>query len=336
MSASILAGSRDFTILLEGSNNENTEFESLHFLIEVRAAQPGNNWQVADHDEQRIVKSFTYETTSQIGFRGDGKTLLRTGTKTAAKIDDDLSTDIVTAHRTLWIEHDVMGNPDAQTNRNLRGVFDGEVGCNGCDDPIEFDTSLDLSVLEGLVSVASVRVKVMPVGPGFNKRSVIPFVHYVPYLPTESVAGDLVKPFQDVLSQEDFWNVHLVSGYEADNRKDNDPDSIFSPLNWTLGYCFFISQATGGPTILYREEIRDVLATPRIGPGLEFVRNFTAVVTAHEILHRFFGNHGQSPSVNNVGIMDWEFALLQQIGQPRTLVLTDLQLQYVQTRDFPR
>lgn len=64
--------------------------------------------------------------------------------------------------------------------------------------------------------------------------------------------------------------------------------------------------------------------------------NFLAVVTAHEILHRFFGNHAQNPAVNNVGIMDWRVALLEEIGQPRQLVLTDLQLQYVQTRDFPR
>lgn len=332
MSASILAGSRDFTILLEGNNNENTEFESLHFLIEVRAAQPGNNWQVAVHDEQRIVQSFKYETTSQIGFRGDGKTLLRTGTKTAAKIDDDLSTDIVTAHRTLWIEHDVMGSPDAQTNRNLRGVFDGEVGCNGCDDPIEFDTSLDLSVLEGLLSVASVRVKVMPVGPGFNKDGIIPFVHYVPE--ESAVVTTHIEPYRNVKSKEDYWVVHLVSGYESSDAKSNDPDSIFSPYFWTLGYCHFIGQDR--ETMLYREEIRDVLANPRLDPGLKFVDNFLAVVTAHEILHRFFGNHWQNPAVNTVGIMDWRVALLEEIGQPRQLVLTDLQLQFIQTRDFPR
>jgi hypothetical protein len=54
-----------------------------------------------------------------------------------------------------------MGDPDAQTNQTLRRVFDGEKGCNGCDDPKAFDTSLDLGVLEELLEVASVRARVL-------------------------------------------------------------------------------------------------------------------------------------------------------------------------------
>lgn len=327
-------GSQTLSIELVGNSEQSDESEAFHFVFEVRAGQPGNNWQVAVHDERDVInRGYAHESTSQVGDQPDGKTLLRSGTAAPAFVSENLKTDIVTAHRTLWIEHDVMDDPDKQPNQTLRGVIDGEPGCNGCDDPKAFDTSLDLGVLEELLEVASVRVRVLEPGDeGYNRRNVIPFVRYVPYLPNESIAGTHIQPYQDVRSREDFWNVHLVSGYEADKRKDNDPDSIFSPLNWTLGYCFFIGQAAGGPTMLYHEEIRDVLASPR-NEGLAFRSNFTAVVTAHEILHRFFGNHNQNPAVNHVGIMDWQTALLQT-DEP--LELTDLQLQHVQTRDFPR
>jgi hypothetical protein len=62
-------GSQTLSIELVGNSEQSDESEAFHFVFEVRAGQPGNNWQVAVHDEQDVInRGYAYESTSQAGF----------------------------------------------------------------------------------------------------------------------------------------------------------------------------------------------------------------------------------------------------------------------------
>ena len=127
--------------------------------------------------------------------------------------------------------------------------------------------------------------------------------------------------------------VQIAAIYEAFAAKDNDENLPFFDGSWTLGYSAFL--AYDGPSVIYQEEIRDVSLNSSLPPGSEFVDNFLATVVAHEILHRFFGEHYAPPKVWEHGIMDGKGALVKEPNEA-DIVLSGIQRQWIQGRRSPR
>ena len=316
-----------YPLMLTG-NTLNLNLERVHLVLHIDDPQPGNNWQVAVHDERSVVVDYDY-SNSGTGAQGNGVDLRRRGNSDAEYVPSDLRTRKLTALRTLWIEQDWMKTATNATPPGNRGVFDQEQGCNGCDDPIEFDKSTDLTMLAELLTPILVDVKPLP--NSMNTRREADFRHY-----TSPVDGDVsrtVGNVRDVQSQDYFWVVQIAAIYEAFEDKDNDDNESFFDVSWTLGYSAF--PGNDGPTVVYQEEIRDVSLNSSLPPGSEFVDNFFATVVAHEILHRFFGEHYAPPKVWEHGIMDGKSALVKEPNEA-DIVLSGIQRQWIQGRRSPR
>ncbi len=251
-------------------------------------------------------------------------------------VPDNLKTNILTAIRTLWVESDRMATPAPAGPADVeRGVFDGENGCVGCDDPIDFKTQTDISVLQPFVKQYLVDVKFIQ---NANPRTETSFIHNV--LEPEKI-NQKGKDIRDVKSDESHWVVQVVHAYETQLEKDNDPNyqpqtiEHWSNWNntWTLGYATGIG--VDGTNWLYEEEIRDVFYNTSPPDGFAFRDNPRGIVTAHEILHRFFDAHNSNPNVNNYGIMQWKVALFTTGHVNDVLSMTPLQAKYLQTRKRP-
>ncbi len=328
-------GTVELELKLSGATPANFNAERVHRILEIDNGQPGNNWQVGLHDEKRIVNEYSYEKTKTLS--GDGKNL-RTGGIAPEYVPENLKTKILTAVRTLWVESGYMGDPN-KVSGAARGVFDGEAGCNGCDDPIAFQKQTDISVLKMLLEPYLVDVELIP--GAANPRQEIGFLHTAGEPQNMGSRGDEIR---DVRSVKDHWVVHVIHAYET--YRDNDPN--FQPLtqydwdswnsNWILGYATGIvtdqPDSGDGNNWIYEEEIRDVFANTVARPAKPFRLNPRGIVTAHEILHRFFGPHGSNGDVNKTGIMDWGVAFFQRNAED-VLKLTGLQVQYVQARERP-
>ena len=214
----------------------------------------------------------------------------------------------------------------------VRGVFDGEPGCNGCDDPINFDKNIDITLLENFLAPILVDVKELPVS--LNQRREANFRHYTS--PLDAEVSNTVGSVRDVESKDYFWVVQVASIYESFETKDNDYEKPFLNLNWKLGYSAFLGN--DGPSVIYQEEVRDISNNSTVPVGTEFVTNFLATVTSHEILHRFFGLHagtGQAKKVWEHGIMDGINALIQEPNE-LAIELSGVQRIWIQGRRSPR
>ena len=334
-------------------------------VFEVKNPQPGNNWHVAVHDESNVVQEFKYIDASS-----QGVMLQRDGTRLGAHdlVSPMFYTSMLTAARTLWIEHDVMGPPNNAANAMTRGVFNGEAAAGGhpsctlnqCDDPLPAAGlyNINLNVLTNVLVPTLVVPMLLPAN--LNTHSVVPFVHYVGL--NDAVAQLFGKNERDVPSAQFFWVVQIVSAYEGDETQDNDidvgeggsngvPDDfpfLAQPQPWQLGYA--AGPGTDRSTFIYHEEIRDVIADAtgkNVGANaVTFNHNITgnvtadvtSIIVAHETMHRFFGTHLQNTLVTNSGLMSGRNVLQHPNPNNPALGQTNLlgiQVQFVQTRKFP-
>jgi hypothetical protein len=231
-----ITGSVQLEIKLTGATPSSEYEEKVHRILNIEEGQPGNNWQVGLHDERSIVSGYNYENTPLIS--GNGMNLRAKGAFPDF-VPDNLKTNILTAIRTLWVESDRMATPAPAGPADVeRGVFDGENGCVGCDDPINFNTQTDISVLQPFVKQYLVDVKFIQ---NANPRTETSFIHNV--LEPEKI-NQKGKDIRDVKSDESHWVVQVVHAYETQLEKDNDPNyqpqtiEHWSNWNntWTLGY----------------------------------------------------------------------------------------------------
>ena len=299
-------------------------------IFQVENPQPGNNWHVAVHDEESVVTKFDYISSDSQGVK-----LQRHGTAPGpeyALVASSLYTDMLTAARTLWIEHDAMGPSANQANAVLRGTFTAADD----DQPELGGRAINIALLNQVLLPSLVVATILP--GNYNKDSVIPFAHYTKL---NDAAAQYADPFRNVRSEQAFWVVQVVSAYEGDAMKDNDADAPFLLGGWTLGYATGVAHGSDLPTYIYHEEIRDVLADGAMAnkPAITFQNNATSVIVAHEVMHRFLGPHDENKDVTNQGLMNGVKAMQAPNGTDASLgvtALTGIQVQFVQTRDFPK
>lgn len=191
-----------------------------------------------------------------------------------------------------------MAAPGAIGTAN-RGVFNGEVGCIGCDDPLPPDGSMVLDMSHFASEILPALIVSKPLLDSFNKKPTVPFVHYAGFGDAAAAAANAQR---DVKSKQEFWVIHMVGAYEA-WAQDNDPDSPFLSFQWTVGYA--TNPGSDDPTFVYTEEWRDLAAD---GTNINLVNYATGIqlTAAHEAMHRFVGRH--DPAID-IGLMDGVGAL---------------------------
>ncbi len=283
--------------------------------LSITQPQPGNNFVAAGATNE-------FDRNSLQLAKSDGKTpvLVRGSPGIENSIPATHKTPIMEVWRTLWIESDSMDAPGASD-----GPFDGDAGCTGCDDPRNTPSTPTINALYNLLIAANIEVRLLPAQ--YNLTPTIAFQHNLdpgqPGGPDGYLNVD--TPGRDVNSETRFWVIRMLGAYEGGVNQDNDPDG--SAI--MLGY----APQPRNTTYVFDETIRDyhdMLA----GSQSYVVSLDTTVdrVSAHEALHRFFGNHGN-------GVAD------QGIMQPSPLIglttaadfsLTADQIRAVQRLRYPK
>lgn len=288
-------------------------------ILEITAPQPGNNWIIGVHDEKTVADEL--RTSSNTGIN-----VVRNRSHQEFAINATNETDVLTAGRTLWVELDTMNAP--------------AVAPPGPDDFAFVKNTLDISLLQELMSQALVRVQQLPLH--WDVTDNIPFKNY---FASEGgiAAADAVR---DVKSEQYFWVVQTIDGYEHAIDFDNDtagPDSQGNPNtrdagDWLAGYAHI--QNGDRANTIYHETIRDVHAERQTSDNTPTGRPLVALAThmrilvAHESLHRFLGYHTDSTDVNAVHN---SFIMSRQSQFDVTLaVLSQKQLRFIQNQKLPQ
>ncbi|MBI2566811.1 MAG: hypothetical protein HYV63_07265 [Candidatus Schekmanbacteria bacterium] len=92
----LLPGDGSFTLLGDGATDE------IEMILAISARQPGNNFAVVAHTSQEYLES--------VGFAADGVTLVVA--ETGAPVGEAFRTPLLTVWRTLYVERDIMADPD--------------------------------------------------------------------------------------------------------------------------------------------------------------------------------------------------------------------------------
>jgi len=288
-----------------------------------QSRKPGDNHIVfvhSDSNDSGIDVDFVEGDADKLRYRlttegsgGSGGTSI-----SYPEVPTNLRTPTLTVWRTLWIEADSMGDPDAPDAIG-RGTFEGENGDVDGDenfDPHDPPTNL----LPNSLLPAKVRVKTLP--STYDSIHEIPFRHNMPSLNAVNIGTDA----RNVEAEKDYWTVHLVGAYEHQDNLDYDGEA-----DWLGGHAF--NFPGGGPLFIYQETTRDVAETPHPyanGTRLQVQER----VVLHEVLHCFLGAHAESgsppsPFGADEGIMDPLNALSGQ-----DISLTRRQLRYIQSGQY--
>ncbi|MCC7086569.1 MAG: hypothetical protein IT427_16345 [Pirellulales bacterium] len=218
--------------------------------------QPGNNFEVVvspHNDLGRVSLDSDYATSPVVFVRGVEQAY--PGNRVSAVLE---------VWRTLWVELDHMGAPGAGE------VFDG-------DDESAAPASPEIGTLRDLVSAAHIEVRSLP--DEFNETREIPFQHYI-----LQAGGNWDTAGRDEYSEQGFWVVRAVGAYEY--SEDWDHDTNFE--RGLLGISGVPGSDNASHSIyVFWETIRDC----SVDWGFDLDAGLS-LVTAHEVLHKFLGRHG--------------------------------------------
>ncbi|MEX2173757.1 MAG: hypothetical protein WD872_05300 [Pirellulaceae bacterium] len=297
-SLGITPGTSEFTFLAGGPATE-TE------VLTITKPQPGNNFlAVAHHTEATFAKLF---------FREDGLTLFYFFDMDKRDVPAAHLSPLLEVWRTLWVESDHMGSPDA--HGATPGTFGGVT-----DDVSMTPPKPTIEMLGQLLYPA--KVFVAYAHPEDDTRDETLFVH-------NKSDTTVHPPVRDIESAKHFWHIHMLGAYEWKVELDNDNEVL--PDTNTEDFLVGWSEPDGNdPTnFVFYETIRDIHAEPQL-PGMVELPVLEDRVSAHEALHRFFGWHGTRPEADE-GIMHAPTAMTEE-----TIVLTGRQIQVIQKTTWPK
>jgi hypothetical protein len=225
--------------------------------------QPGDNVRVVaglDAAKLQLMKN--------VDANGDGVGVYTySGNTRGERASESQMTEPLTVKRYLHIEREIMAGPSANTTEAFATEDDVK--------PTGNIAEPSLSVMTANYRAAYVEVKDDLGGPeGLNLRSLMPWAHNLTYAQA-AAAADAIN---DVASQNDFWAVQLVAGYEGATDRDNDDnDEALKEFGLT---------PTG--SFVWMETIRDRVAdlNTRVGMGLA-LDTAVARVAFHETIHQF-------------------------------------------------
>lgn len=231
-------------------------------------------------------------------------------------------TEILYVARTLWVERDQMVLPEVSD-----GPFNGQLGCNGCDDVLFQPGIPPIDTLQTLLEKTLVSAIELPAA--HDRKDGVVFEHNSPLDGAPHPNSEAVR---DVKSEKHFWTVQNVGAYEYVDLRDldNDFDSNGNPI-FDVGYSYV--EQSDSANLVFFETIRDFYATFNSSgnnPGWILEHNFVSRVSAHEALHRFFGSHTRGPWAN-FGIMEDAITLVTM----STPSLTVGQYRVIQNTEYP-
>jgi hypothetical protein len=231
---------------------------------------------------------------------------------------------MLTVWRTLWVELDSMGSPDAPgISAKNRGTFVGEPG--HMEDDVKFTPGPpDISFLVSEFEKALIAVKQLP--SAYDTRDDLPFVHNLD--PSQTGFNDF-NSVRDVVSHRDFLSAHIIGVYELHEDWDYDGTN-----KWHIGQSY-------QSVVIPHEVIRDVAAT-HPGPLANGISqsDIERRIVLHEVLHRYFGAHqhdhtsGNPPPTSGLALREYN---LRDEGIMDTMTIltkgnTDNELSPIQIR----
>ncbi|MGI8981335.1 MAG: Calx-beta domain-containing protein [Pirellulaceae bacterium] len=290
--------------------------------------QPGNNYRVSVSGHLAYINAHTLSD--------DGISIL-SGPTGGFAVASNRVTDTLTVWRTLHIERDSMGKPNASDTFNQDQPFDDLP-------PSPWNLrDADISMLAEWFLPANIDV-IADLATYDVKDGTDPnfFMHNIegPDLNSDTPQGAAFARFaamKDVANSTSFWSVQVIGAYEGSILQDfDDPQPEDVVLGTTRG------GAESPFSVIYLETIRDFTRYislrdyPRTFGGEtadERARICEKRVTVHEVAHNFFGGHGNPPTdAANTGIMDKDILLYGSNAENR---FTPRQLGRLQSRIKP-
>ena len=277
--------------------------------FQITARQPGNNFIAVAH--QRL------EFLAALAFSDDGVTLRVAGGLGPAAGNQ---TGILTVWRTLHLELDGMKKPTSLEELLFDPMGDDVIPPADIAAPpwslvaAEFPAANvvvadDLSVYESPKQKAA-----------FTHC----FGEFGHTNDSETAANALGKSIRNVDSENDFWVIQLISGYEYVKLSDID-DEVAPDTNtegWAVGWA--IKNGNDGPTFVFSEVMRDVHAnSPLIDPAFGQAE-WHARISLHEVSHRFDMRHNDPGGIGDEGPLDLINVNLAAPGTSQAFTLRQL------------
>jgi hypothetical protein len=284
---------------------------TLQFVID--AKQPGNNFIVAAGGRQAWLNAYL--------FNDDGVTLITPPPGASYPIPQTSQTRQLTVWRTLHVEQDSMGPPEAGEH------FDGAGGPNDDAAPGNLGTcglfgteagegpfgQPSLSWLATQMERANVTVEPLTVGNDPNDDA--PFVRNL----TEATFAEPGTSVRDASTSSSYWVVQIFAAYEHGVAVDFDWTFLDNPEDFVVGR----TDAPDVPVNIYLETIWDVARTNQDAKTAGVIGSR---IVLHEVIHRFgVASHAET-------VMDMDNNV---VGDDEENVLSGSHLRQIITSDGP-